>query len=91
MIDITKEKLITFEQAAEFCDVSWKTVYCWSKRTARPLESVKLGGLRRTSIEAIQRFLQQGGDATPIGAVLPTGPKTDYDEAVRGLQEHGTY
>lgn len=60
MIDVAREKLLTKEEAARFCQVSIPTVERWIrkgvKRTGRRLEVVYLGGSMRTSVEAIGRF-----------------------------------
>jgi hypothetical protein len=83
------ETLLTFEEAAEICRTTWKTIYVWSKRAAKPLESIKLGGKRMTSKEAIERFMERDGEGQG-GIVLPPGPSTDYEDAMRGLRErHG--
>lgn len=74
------ETLISFEEAAKLCKVTWKTIWCWSKRLDRPLESVKIGGQRRTSKEAIQRFMRQDGQVGSA-AVLPNPTRPIDDSA----------
>lgn len=72
MIDTTREELIGVEEAARVMKVTVKCIYGWMCRSARKLESVKFGGKRMTSREAIQRFGQQGGSASS-GVVLSAG------------------
>lgn len=63
MIDVAREKLMTKEEAAQFCGVSVETIDRWMEkgvqRTGKRLESLLLGGSVRTSIEAIARFSVQ--------------------------------
>jgi hypothetical protein len=93
VIDLTREKLIDLEEAATICDVTTKTIRMWMARTIRRLETVKLGGKRMTSREALQRFAQQADEGSAaVGVVLPhgSGPSSDYAAAVRGFEErHG--
>jgi excisionase family DNA binding protein len=92
MIVIGKEKLITLEEAAEICGVTELTVRQWAKRLDRPLETVKLGGTRRTSHEALQRYSEQSDatTATAVGAVIGSPHGSDYAEAMQGLRtRHG--
>lgn len=60
MIDVAREKLLTKEEAAEYCKVSISTVERWIRKgvnkTGRRLEAVYVGGSLRTSVEAIARF-----------------------------------
>lgn len=93
MIDVNREQLIDVREAAVIARVTIQCIHNWfNGRTGRRLESVKMGGKRFTSREALQRFSEQGEDGAPVGAVLPSGPKTDYDAAVRGFEErHGSF
>ena len=79
MIDISHEKLLTVDQAAERFGVTRKAVFGWMKQgRERQLESCKIGGKRYTSLEAVQRFSEQSGCA-----VQPRCIETDYQA---GLQ-----
>jgi excisionase family DNA binding protein len=94
MIDVNREELLTFDEAASVMKVTWKTIYMWSKRAGKRLESVKLGGKRLTSREALQRFAEQDdSDAHPVGAVIPpAGPQSDYERSLQTLEErHGSF
>ena len=61
VIDFTKEKPLSLASVAERFGVAVKTVRSWARGVGgRRLETAKLGGKRFTSLEAIQRFSQQG-------------------------------
>jgi excisionase family DNA binding protein len=65
------ENLITVARAAQICCVTTQTVYRWMK--SGELEWAWLGGAKRTSREALDRFMQHGGqteDKTRHAAVL---------------------
>lgn len=57
----TNETLVTVGRAAQICLVSKQTVYRWMRDGK--LESARLGGAKRTSREAIDRFMRHGGQA----------------------------
>lgn len=74
MIDIAHETLLTFEQAAEKLQVSKATVYRWVTHGSNDikLEALKLGGIWRTSVEAVQRFAERLTPAQePTNSALP--------------------
>lgn len=58
MIDVSTEKLLTLDQAAEILQVAKATVTAWINRGTHGirLEAMKFGAHWRTSEEAIQRF-----------------------------------
>ena len=60
--------------------VHYSTVYRWATKGARgrKLETILSGGLRYTTIEAVQRFL----DATPSVATRMTDDLNDVIDAV---------
>lgn len=90
MVNLVAEQPITLERAAEYAGVSIQTIRNWAAgRTAdgRQLETFKLGGCRRTTLESLQRFSQQSTDAPPS---LTTAVPSDYAAACRELaREHG--
>lgn len=87
MIDATREQLIDLEEAAAICKVTVKTIRIWMTRAVRRLETVKFGGKRMTSREAIHRFGQQDGGSTSTGVIIPRGPgPIDDSAAVQELE-----
>ncbi len=63
MIDIRKEKLISFREAGEFVPDGpkcYETVRRWSKvgSNGKKLESTRIGGRIYTSREAVLRYLE---------------------------------
>ena len=87
MIDLATETLLTLEDAAERLLVSNCPVTRWVTRGSKgaKLEALRVGGLWRTSVEALQRFAdastpaQQSDPApagTPHGATASTGDRT---------------
>jgi len=91
-----REKVLTLEEAAEIVKVELQTVRNWcNERLMRQrglpwLDSEKLGGVVRTSAEALQRFAM-AGRSEPIPA--PTREariqKQRRESTRRGLQELG--
>jgi hypothetical protein len=90
VIDVTREKLIDLDAAAEICAVTVKTIRMWMGRQSRQLETVKLGGKRMTSREALQRFAQQDGEAGSA-VVLPHGGPDPSDVARQMQERHGSF
>ena len=84
MIDVTSPNtlLINLAEAARIMGVNRSTIYRYAKQGygGRRLEVVFVGGHRRTTREAIQRFLQ---DST-AAHVLPPGMQID-----EALKRHG--
>jgi len=65
MIDLEAERLVPIKAAAKHIPgrPHLSAIYRWMQRTEKPLETVKVGGKRFTSIEAIHRFVEQSGPA----------------------------
>jgi Protein of unknown function (DUF1580) len=72
MIDIEIEQLLTFNEAAKRVPggasgkgVHLHTVFRWTTRGCggRVLDSVRIGGRRYTSVEALARFAADDGDS----------------------------
>ena len=68
MIDVEIERVIAARQVPEYVPsrspgkkVSPATVWRWMLRKNNPLETIKIGGGRFTSIEAINRFIHLTG------------------------------
>ena len=85
MIDIAKEKVIRLNEVPKILPgnrhgkkINIATVYRWAKRgsNGRWLETVRIGGLLYTSIEALQRFAQ---DPAGLGR---------HEERVRHRPDH---
>ncbi|MBL9092278.1 MAG: DUF1580 domain-containing protein [Planctomycetaceae bacterium] len=73
MVDVTRETILSVEEAAERAHTSPKTIYSWfrthdhkGRPKQRVLESAKLGGKRITSLEALQRYVVQGMEPRPL-------------------------
>jgi len=71
MIDIKKEKVVSFSEACEFLprrragrNPNPATLYNWAKKGIRGirLETIRIGGTLCTSIEALQRFFDRLSD-----------------------------
>lgn len=66
-IDFRKETLISLAEAAKRLGVCRHTAWRWSRGLGVPsagglrLETVKVGSLFKTSVEAIQRFIDAQG------------------------------
>lgn len=57
MVDLIREEPLELKEVAARFKVTMKTVYAWIDGVnGRRLETVKLGGKRYTTAEAIQRF-----------------------------------
>lgn len=89
MVDLAKEQLLTLQQLADRLPFSYGTLHKWSIRGHRgvKLEVCKFPGKRLTSLEAVQRFVDQ------LAALDGPAPrvKPDRNEAVRRAlrEEHG--
>lgn len=88
MIDIENERVIPLREVANHVPsrcpgkrVSPATVWRWVMKTLNPLETIKIGGGRFTSVEAIQRFVKAGLHET---AQQSPGPSV---KAVKAGQE----
>lgn len=79
MIDVTRERLLDIDEAAALFNRSKKCIYDWMRETdhkgrskQRVLESVLVGGSRKTSEEALQRFAVQGVRRIPLPPAMST-------------------
>lgn len=90
-LDLEKEQAITLAEVPRYIPkrrgkkVHYSTVYRWTTKGARGrlLESVLIGGLRYTTVEAVGRFLA-AKPTTSYGSVC------DLDEAIEAaLKEAG--
>ncbi len=102
MIDLANEKLLTFQEAAEWLPrrgrgnkVALSTLWRWAKWGVYGvrLETTRVGRAPVTSIEALQRFgnrladREQRGAQTPVTGSERHKPKQDSD--VAELDRHG--
>ncbi len=78
MIDVEKEKLISFAQATKILPgrPNITTVWRWRNRGVKgvKLETILSGGRRFTSIEAIRRFqsaVTAAADGVPTDGLIP--------------------
>jgi hypothetical protein len=79
MIDVTRETLLTMNEAAARFGVTAKTIREWAcpldykrRPKRRVLETVMLGGRLRTSLEAVQRFTNYQHVAPKVATHLMT-------------------
>lgn len=77
MVNVLQEQPITVEQAAQLCGVKERTIYRWFERG---LERVNLGGVVRTSREALARFARDT-------SAQPELVQSDMREAIAVLNE----
>lgn len=95
MINVTKESLIDFKSAAKQFGVTIQTIRNWANRQTSPrLETVKIGGMVRTSLEALQRFVihsdEQSQESTDAKPVHKSETDLAHQDAMRRLREvHG--
>ena len=94
MIDISRERVITFTEAAGHLPrrrmgrrPHVATLYRWTQRGLRGvrLESIQIGGSLCTSVEAMQRFFNRlgGGDESPAAS----SPSADRAKAVSQAEQ----
>jgi hypothetical protein len=98
-IDIGTEQLLTLPQAAATLPgrPNVCTIFRWVQRGVKNvrLETVKIGGRRYTSAEALQRFAQQcsavreGQQPEPAPVVLSAQRRKQIENARRILDEAG--
>ena len=87
MVDLIRETPVDLKTVANRFNVTMKTVYAWMKGVhGRQLETVKVGGKRVTSLEAIQRFSRE--DVAPR-SVKATRQQDRVAATNRALKEHG--
>ena len=99
MIDINTEELLTFATAAERLPsgksnkrVHISTIHRWAARPIQgaKLESLRIGGVRYTSVEALARFIEAcNQDSTGPVTRTTTRRQRDHDKATRELTEAG--
>jgi hypothetical protein len=91
VIDFTKEKPLSLASVAERFGVAVKTVRSWARGVGgRRLETAKLGGKRFTSLEAIQRFSQQGTTQKQLPFTSRSArKKPSTDKSQRLIALHG--
>lgn len=89
MINLSHEQVLTLGQAAQKLGVTRQTVYRWAAQLGHRLETVKLGGKRVTTNEAIQRFARH--DREPqAAATVAAFDGSGYATAMQNLKErHG--
>jgi hypothetical protein len=94
-IDIDREHLLTFNQAAKSLQhpVAPSSIWRWARRGLQGiyLESVLIGGTRFTSSEAISRFAAALTAASePMNGDSHSDAKSERDESTnRGLKAAG--
>ncbi len=96
MIDLMREKLLTLEEVAEVLRVELQTVRNWCNRATRQsrglpwLDSTKIGGIIRTSAEALQNFATASNpEPIPSPSREARIEKQRRAATVRGLQDLG--
>ena len=93
MIDVNTETLLPFSKAAKRCAVTIPTLYSWAFRGTKEgwrLESIKLGGKRFTSEEALERFVEaQNPDQPEEKRETRTQRKRRIDKVKEYLKQEG--
>lgn len=86
MIDVARETLLTLDEAAERMRVTKAAVVKWYRigSRGRRLETVKMGGARRTSVEALARFAEHPEPDAEIN--YPTDSAQAAQEFIRSLK-----
>ena len=87
-MNVMQERPITLQSVAQRFGVTLKTVYCWAAGTSgKRLETVKVGGRRMTTEEAVNRFASADQQQQPSFAATSGN---DYDASMKALKElHG--
>ena len=87
-IDFDSERVISLQSAAAFVGVHRSTVYRWADGSVDGccLETLRVGGRRRTSVEALQRFFER---LTASGASPGPEPSQAATAAERELGRRG--
>lgn len=99
-IDLKKEKLLSFNDAAKLLprrrggkSVHVSTLHRWAKNGCKHvcLEYTQVGGTRCTSIEALARFFQKLNDKTELASPGPTlnCRRREVEKANRALESEG--
>lgn len=95
MIDIHTETLVTLAEAANRLPrrPNAVTLWRWWKKGVRGgvrLETKKIGGIRYTSIEALDRFVARTNEPDePVAMQTPAQRRRLIEDAVRELEEAG--
>lgn len=94
MIDHLTETLVNFQHAGKHIpgNPALCTRHRWRLHGVRgvKLETLLVGGIRYTSIEAISRFIEeQNTDQAPTPAISPSQRRTMAEAANRVLEEAG--
>lgn len=93
MIDIETERIIPIKDVPNHCPgcPHMATVYRWAGRRQEPLETIKVGGRRYASIEAIERFIRRctEGPGSTVEAPLSAKRRREIEAAERELEEVG--
>ena len=91
-IDLETERIIPIRQVHKHCPGSphLSAIYRWTKRAKDPLETIKVGGRRYTSIEAIHRFIRRcSGEEQSVTSELSARRKREIEQAQRELAADG--
>ena len=93
MIDLERESLLTMAEVSAMLPNRPSLCAIWRWRTkgvrGRKLESVVIGGTPYTSLEAVQRFAQGGGDNNAPLLRSPAQRSRAGEKADRELSELG--
>lgn len=99
MIDLQNEELLCFADAAKRLPngkagkpVHIATIHRWAARPIQgaKLESLRIGGVRYTSVEALARFIEAcNSEGTEPTTRTITRRKRDHDKATRDLEAAG--
>ncbi len=92
MIDLQSERLIAIKEIPRHVPgrPHIATCYRWIQHRLNPLETVRVGGRRFTSVEAISRFIQRCTDPNATRpAKLSKRRQREIDKAERELQAAG--
>ncbi len=99
MIDLTNEQVLSLAQAAKHPALPRRragkrvhiaTLHRWATRGCRgiQLETIRFGGTRCTSLEAVQRFCERLSDADPcVSAQISVTPARRRREIARAEKE----
>lgn len=93
-IDINSEDLIQFGEAARCFPgkpVAIQTLHRWRLHGVRgaKLETILIGGLRYTSKQAIDRFVEAQNSGQPAAALTPSQRRRQSEAARRELESMG--
>lgn len=90
MIDLKTEKLLTFSQATEFLPGKPNvcTIHRWRLRGCRGvrMDSILVGGIRYTSEEALQRFVDATTAIADGEEASPTRTRAQRKKAIEAAE-----